>query len=227
MNSTDIDYRDSNETENFDPWLEVAKLDQVLKCWLPYNEETQQVCRAEGNFARSVLLYHLHRRGRRSRQMLSDYTVFFVLSRVGRVVSGLLRDLEIRYQFISDLTNGTEFFDVLSTDVSMIKNFSQVFNTTGNIFELLMEAGLPEDSVDVLRNGYVNLNRLISFDFETTGEMFENKMEVERLFKFKNVDDVKRVGLALARADKPRVARILNEAVDIQGVENTVIIFFI
>ena len=54
----------------------------------------------------------------------------------------------------------TEFFDMVSKRISMIRNFTDAFNSTSDMESLLINAGLDKEIVDILKKSYTNINRV-------------------------------------------------------------------
>ena len=62
---------------------------------------------------------------------------------------------------ISEFLNDTDVFDNLPNQIALVKNFTEVFNSgNGSLEALLIEAGLHQSIVDLLLDGYVNVNRV-------------------------------------------------------------------
>ena len=74
-----------------------------------------------------------------------------------------MHDIDLRYDnVISDFLNNTGVFENLPDQIALVKNFTQVFNSgNGSLEALLLEAGLHQSVVDLILDGYINVNRVI------------------------------------------------------------------
>ena len=73
-----------------------------------------------------------------------------------------MHDIDLRYDnVISEFLNDTGVFENLPNQIALVKNFTQVFNSgNGSLEALLIEAGLHQSVVDLILDGYVNVNRV-------------------------------------------------------------------
>ena len=73
-----------------------------------------------------------------------------------------MHDIDLRYDnVISEFLNDTGVFENLPNQIALVKNFIQVFNSgNGSLEALLLEAGLHQSVVDLILDGYVNVNRV-------------------------------------------------------------------
>ena len=126
---------------------------------------------------------------------------------------GLLQDIETEYGYISELFNNTEIMQQISSQISLVQNFSQAFND-GSLESILEDAGLHPDMIEILQNGYININKLIFDGFNITEEMLSEKKEVLKLFKNDDKSNIIELGKALRKVNRPMIAKALNEAID-------------
>ena len=68
----------------------------------------------------------------------------------------------MRYDnIISEFLNDTEIFQDLPEQIAMVKNFTQIFNNeNGSLESMLLEAGLHQNIIDLIFDGYINVNRV-------------------------------------------------------------------
>ena len=68
----------------------------------------------------------------------------------------------MRYDnIISEFLNDTEIFQDLPEQIVMVKNFTQIFNNeNGSLESMLLEAGLHQNIIDLIFDGYINVNRV-------------------------------------------------------------------
>ena len=94
------------------------------------------------------------------RLILLSYCLF--LCRFGRFLSTFMHDIDLRYDnVISEFLNNTGVFENLPNQIALVKNFTQVFtNGNGSLEALLLEAGLHQSVVDLILDGYININRV-------------------------------------------------------------------
>ena len=73
-----------------------------------------------------------------------------------------MHDIDLRYDnVISEFLNDTGVFENLPNQIALVKNFTQVFsNGNGSLKALLIEAGLHQSVVDLILDGYININRV-------------------------------------------------------------------
>jgi hypothetical protein len=73
-----------------------------------------------------------------------------------------MHDIDLRYDnVISEFLNNTGVFENLPNQIALVKNFTQVFNSgNGTLEALLLEAGLQQSVVDLILDGYINVNRV-------------------------------------------------------------------
>ena len=126
---------------------------------------------------------------------------------------GLLQDIETEYGYISELFNNTEIMQQISSQISLVQNFSQAFND-GSLESILEDAGLHPDMFEILQDGYININKLIFDGFNITEEMLSEKKEVLKLFKNDDKSNIIELGKALRKVNRPMIAKALNEAID-------------
>ena len=134
---------------------------------------------------------------------------------------GLLQDIETEYGYISELFDNTQIMQQISTQISSIQNFSQAFN--GSLENILEEAGLHPEMIEILQNGYININRLIFDNFNITEEMLDDKKEVLKLFKNDDKKHIIEFGKALRKVNRPMIAKALNQAIDKDNIIEQVI----
>ena len=82
---------------------------------------------------------------------------------------GLLQDIETEYGYISELFDNTQIMQQISTQISLVQNFSQAFN--GSLESILEEAGLHPEMIEILQNGYINIYKLIFDNFNITEDI--------------------------------------------------------
>ena len=87
---------------------------------------------------------------------------FLCLYRFGRFLSAFMHDIDMRYDnVITEFLNDTGVFENLPNQIALVKNFTEVFNNGNKSLEtLLVEAGLHQSVVDIILDGYVNVNRV-------------------------------------------------------------------
>ena len=68
----------------------------------------------------------------------------------------------MRYDnIISEFLNDTEIFQDLPEQIAMVKNFTEIFNNeNGSLESMLLEAGLHQNIIDLIFDGYINVNRV-------------------------------------------------------------------
>ena len=73
-----------------------------------------------------------------------------------------MHDVDMRYDnIISEFLNDTEIFQDLPEQIAMVKNFTQIFNNeNGSLESMLLEAGLHQNIIDLIFDGYINVNRV-------------------------------------------------------------------
>lgn len=73
-----------------------------------------------------------------------------------------MHDIDMRYDnVISEFLNDTGVFENLPSQIALVKKFTKVFNSgNGSLEALLIEAGLHQSVVDLILDGYVNVNRV-------------------------------------------------------------------
>ena len=142
--------------------------------------------------------------------------------RLGRVMVGLLQDIETEYGYISELFDNTQIMQQISTQISLVQNFSQAFN--GSLESILEEAGFHPEIIEILQNGYININRLIFDNFNITDEMLDDKKEVLKLFKNDDKNNIIEFGKALRKVNRPMIAQALNQAIDKDNIIEQVIL---
>ena len=134
---------------------------------------------------------------------------------------GLLQDIETEYGYISELFDNTEIMQQISTQISSVQNFSQAFNES--LESILEEAGFHPEMIEILQNGYININRLIFDNFNITDEMLSDKKEVLKLFKNDDKINIIELGKALRKVNMPMIAKALNQAIDKDNIIEQVI----
>lgn len=76
-----------------------------------------------------------------------------------RILRSILKDLDDQVHWMNEIYD-TEFFDMVSKRISMIRNFTDAFNSTSDMESLLINAGLDKEIVDILKKSYTNINRV-------------------------------------------------------------------
>ena len=76
-----------------------------------------------------------------------------------RILRSILKDLDDQVHWMNEIFD-TEFFDMVSKRISMIRNFTDAFNSTSDMESLLINAGLDKEIVDILKKSYTNINRV-------------------------------------------------------------------
>ena len=135
---------------------------------------------------------------------------------------GLLQDIETEYGYISELFDNTQIMQQISTQISLVQNFSQAFN--GSLESILEEAGLHPEMIEILLNGYININKLIFDNFNITEDMLSDKKEVLKLFKSDEKNNIIEFGKALRKVNRPMIAKALNQAIDKDNIIEQVIL---
>ena len=79
-----------------------------------------------------------------------------------RILRSILKDIDNQIHWMDEIYD-TEFFDMVSKRISMIRNFTDAFNSTLNMESLLMNAGLDKEIVEILKKSYTNINRVKYF----------------------------------------------------------------
>ena len=85
--------------------------------------------------------------------------------------------------------------------------------------------------IEILQNGYININKLIFDGFNITEEMLSEKKEVLKLLKNDDKSNIIELGKALRKVNRPMIAKALNEAIDKdkiieQVVSNSILYFY-
>ena len=53
-------------------------------------------------------------------------------------------------------------FQQLSGQIALVKNFSEIFqNDNGSLESMLIQAGIQKNVIDLILDGYINVNRVI------------------------------------------------------------------
>ena len=78
-----------------------------------------------------------------------------------RILRSILKDIDDQVHWMNEIYD-TEFFDMVSKRISMIRNFTDAFNSTSDMESLLIIAGLDKEIVDILKKSYTNINRVSS-----------------------------------------------------------------
>ena len=76
-----------------------------------------------------------------------------------RILRSILKDIDDQVHWMNEIFD-TEFFDMVSKRISMIRNFTDAFNSTSDMESLLINAGLDKEIVDILKKSYTNINRV-------------------------------------------------------------------
>ena len=76
-----------------------------------------------------------------------------------RILRSILKDIDNQIHWMDEIYD-TEFFDMVSKRISMIRNFTEAFNSTSDMESLLINAGLDKEIVDILKKSYTNINRV-------------------------------------------------------------------
>ena len=76
-----------------------------------------------------------------------------------RILRSILKDIDNQVHWMNEIYD-TEFFDMVSKRISMIRNFTDAFNSTSDMESLLINAGLDKEIVDILKKSYTNINRV-------------------------------------------------------------------
>ena len=76
-----------------------------------------------------------------------------------RILRSILKDIDDQVHWMNEIYD-TEFFDIVSKRISMIRNFTDAFNSTSDMESLLINAGLDKEIVDILKKSYTNINRV-------------------------------------------------------------------
>ena len=77
-----------------------------------------------------------------------------------RIIRLVLIDIETQIGWMDSIF-GTKFYEIVSSHVSVVKNFTDAFDENSiDLDKLLSMAGLNEKSIKALKNGYVNINRV-------------------------------------------------------------------
>ena len=76
-----------------------------------------------------------------------------------RILRSILKDIDNQIHWMDEIYD-TEFFDMVSKRISMIRNFTDAFNSTSDMESLLINAGLDKEIVDILKKSYTNINRV-------------------------------------------------------------------
>ena len=79
-----------------------------------------------------------------------------------RILRSILKDIDNQIHWMDEIYD-TEFFDMVSKRISMIRNFTDAFNSTSNMESLLMNAGLDKEIIEILKKSYTNINRVKYF----------------------------------------------------------------
>ena len=84
---------------------------------------------------------------------------FLSFNRYSKILVQLFNEMEIRYSVVSSLLNGTEIYSRLSSSMTSLVRFQDVFNLTG-LSEELIEIGVDSNTVQLLLQTFVNVNRV-------------------------------------------------------------------
>ena len=164
-----------------------------------------------------------------------------------RIIRLVLIDIETQIGWMDSIF-GTKFYEIVSSHVSVVKNFTDAFDENSiDLDKFLAMAGLNEKSIKALKNGYVNINRVSKimsissvccfifkkfdfllmfqlkyFDYNIIEEILGNKTELFRLFKFKDLHTFNEVEKAFENSNKSMIAKALNSAIEVQQINNKV-----
>ena len=74
-----------------------------------------------------------------------------------------MHDIDIRYEnVITEFLNETKIFQHLSGQIALVRNFTEIFQDgNGSLESMLIEAGLHKNIIDLIFDGYINVNRVI------------------------------------------------------------------
>jgi len=89
----------------------------------------------------------------------NTYSFFSFFDRFSKILIQFLNELENRYSAISTLLDGTEIFSRVSSSVTSSVRFEDIFNLA-DLSEDLVEAGLDSNTVKLLLQSFVNVNRV-------------------------------------------------------------------
>lgn len=213
-----------------DPFNENDDLDNILQCWDPHLKGNESTCKLDGNISKyDIYLLKIMPIGK---------LIIEVLFRLGKFVSSLLRDLTDAGLIWHMEDNA--LFNLITTHMSVVKNFTDAFKADTALSSALEKAGLERKIIDTIVNGYVNtnrvrigqnywlvyfktstLNRQLFFQNYTISEkIIEEKKEYERLLKYGDIERTNAVGRGLRKAtNHALVIKAMNEAVDMQIIE--------
>jgi hypothetical protein len=85
--------------------------------------------------------------------------LLFLFDRFSKVVVQLLTDLENRYSAVSSMLNATEIYSRISSSVTSLVRFEDVFDLT-DLSEQLEEIGVDSNTIRLIRQSFVNVNRV-------------------------------------------------------------------
>ena len=104
-----------------------------------------------------------------------------------RILRSILKDIEDQVHWMDEIYD-TEFFDMVSKRISMIRNFTDAFNSTSDMESLLISAGLDKEIVEILKKSYTNINRVSIFIINLKKVVFCEKFrlfyEISCIFLF-------------------------------------------
>ena len=73
-------------------------------------------------------------------------------------------DIEDQIHWMDEMI-GTEFFNVVSSHFSMMKNFTDAFENNNDFDSIMISAGMNNFTLELLKAGYVNINRVHNNNF--------------------------------------------------------------
>ena len=76
-----------------------------------------------------------------------------------RILRIILIDIEDQSHWMDEVI-GTQFFDVVSSHISMMKNFTDAFENNYDFESMMISAGMNNFTLEILKAGYVNVNRV-------------------------------------------------------------------
>ena len=76
-----------------------------------------------------------------------------------RILRIILIDIEDQIHWMDEMI-GTQFFDVVSSHFSMMKNFTDAFENNNDFESMMISAGMNNFTLELLKAGYVNVNRV-------------------------------------------------------------------
>ena len=86
---------------------------------------------------------------------------YFSFMRILRII---LVDIEDQIHWMDEMI-GTEFFNVVSSHFSMMKNFTDAFENNNDFDSIMISAGMNNFTLELLKAGYVNINRVHNNNF--------------------------------------------------------------